>query len=184
MKRPHRTLNSVVDWAVVREGTVPSCRPRKPVLLGGLLFGLAVACGRTQPDTYTTTGPVNRVLDASPEAGTDAHDAASSSCRVNADCDDDSVCIHHECTFFGECTLDAHCAGQQHCESNRCVGEIGPPGGPGGPLGPAPACQINADCDEHFYCVQGGCYHGIECLKHAHCKPEHACLATTCVSAI
>lgn len=103
-------------------------------------------------------------------------DAASEGCRLNADCDDDSICIDRECTFFGECLRDFHC-GERKCSHNKCVGPFGPPGLPG----EGTACEINADCGESQFCVAGTCQAGVQCRKHAHCEAEHACIGILCV---
>jgi hypothetical protein len=104
---------------------------------------------------------------------------AAVGCSVNAECDEDSICIERECVFFGECLRDWHCGDvPRYCETNVCKGEY-PPAGEYIPV----LCEINSDCGAREYCVDGTCRRGIECLNHGHCDPAFACLGTTCLSA-
>lgn len=122
---------------------------------------LALGCGRTEPRD-------NSVQHASLLAEGGARD-----CVQHADCEDDSVCIDESCIFFGECLRDAHCHGQR-CVDNECVGEAPP-------AGPPALCEINDDCPDRYYCVDGNCRRGTECLRHAHCSLADVCLGQVCV---
>jgi hypothetical protein len=155
-----------------RKGTVATTTvPLETRLLWLCVVG--IACGRTDllAEPPLEPLPTGQTQDASLDLG----------CDVNGDCDMDSICIRRSCVFFGECLVDWHCGGQRRCEQNVCTGEFGEVDQ--GVAAEAIPCEINGDCGEHEYCVDGACRHGVECLTHAHCPPANACLGTRCVSA-